>query len=116
MTAQPFLPQQEGRPGTPVLRHGATCKLQRCLSLTPHCFRGPITICTGDDKISLSPALDEYASLISDVLGLHVYFVGTRPRSRKWGNGSSGSDNGESVEDLLDELTIDGKFTSVQIN
>ena len=82
----------------------------------PRCFRGPMTIRTGDDRISLFPALDEYASLISDVPGLHAYFVGTQPHSGKWGNGSLGSNNGESVEELLDELTIDGKFTSVRIN
>ena len=82
----------------------------------PHCFRRPMTIRTGDNRISLFPALDEYTSLISDVPGLHVYFVGARPRSGKWGNGSLGSDNGESVEDLLDELIIYGKFTSVWIN
>ena len=75
-----------------------------------------MTIRTGDERISLSPALDEYASLISDVPGIRVYFVGARPCSGKWGNGGSGSDNGESVEDLLDELTVDGKFTSVRIN
>jgi hypothetical protein len=80
----------------------------------PRCFRGPITIRTGDERIAFSPALEEYASLISDVPGVRVYFVGARPRSGKWGNG--GSDNDESVEDLLDELTVDGKFTSVRIN
>ena len=79
----------------------------------PRCFRGPITIRTGDERIALSPALEEYASLISDVPSIRVYFVGARPRSGKWGDG--GSDN-ESVEDLLDELTVDGKFTSVRIN
>jgi hypothetical protein len=80
----------------------------------PRYFRGPMTIRTGDERISLSPALDEYASLISDVPGIRVYFVGTRPRSGKWGYG--GSDEGSSVEDALDDLTIDGKFTSVRIN
>jgi hypothetical protein len=75
-----------------------------------------MTIRTGDERISLSPALDEYASLISDVPGIRVYFVGARPRSGKWGNGGSGSDNGENVEDLSDELTVDGHFTSVRIN
>jgi hypothetical protein len=80
----------------------------------PRCFRGPITIRTGDDRIAFSPALGDYASLISDVSGIRVYFVGARPRSGKWGNG--GSDSDESVEDLLDGLTVDGKFTSVRIN
>ena len=80
----------------------------------PRCFRGPITIRTGDDRIAFSPALGESASLISDVPGIRVYFVGARPHSGKWGNGDS--DNGESVEDMLDELTIDGTFTSVRIN
>ena len=80
----------------------------------PRCFRGPITIRTGDERIDFSPALGEYASLISDVPGIRVYFVGTRPRSGKWGNG--GEDNSESIEDSLDELTVDGRYTSVRIN
>jgi hypothetical protein len=80
----------------------------------PRCFRGPMTIRTGDERIDFSPALGEYSSLISDVPGIRVYFVGARPRSGKWGNG--GSDDGESVEDILDELTIDGRYTSVRIN
>jgi len=33
-----------------------------------------------------------------------------------WGNGDGGSGDGESVDDLLDELTIDGRFLSVRIN
>ena len=80
----------------------------------PRCFRGPIAIRTGDERIAFSPALGEYTSLISDVPNIRVYFVGTRPRRGKWGNGDS--DNGESAEDLVDELTIDGRYTSVRIN
>src|SRR5258708_17963748 len=80
----------------------------------PRCFRGPITIRTGagDERIALSPALGEHASLISDVPGVRVYFVGARPRSGKWGDGNEGN----SVEDLLDELTVDVRFSSVRIN
>ena len=81
----------------------------------PHCFRGPITIRTGDDRIALSPALEERTALISDIPGVRVYFVGDRPRSGKWGSGDD-SDNGGSLEDSLDELTVDGKYTSVRIN
>ena len=44
-----------------------------------------------------------------------MYFVGTRPSSGKWGS-NSGSDNGETVEDLLDELTVDGRYTSLRMN
>ena len=57
----------------------------------------------------------EYASLISDVPGTLVYFVGTRPSSGKWGSNGD-SDNGETVENLLDELTVDGGYTSVRMN
>jgi hypothetical protein len=81
----------------------------------PRCFRGPLTIRTGapdDDRVAFSPALGEYASLISDVPGVRVYFVGARPRSGKWGNGNGG----ESVEDHLDEVTVDVRFSSVRIN
>jgi hypothetical protein len=82
----------------------------------PRCFRGPITIRTGDDRIAFSPAFAKRAGLMSDVAGVRVYFVGDRPRGGKWG--SSTSNGGEAVgEDLLlDEISVDGKFTSVRIN
>ena len=78
----------------------------------PRCFRGPITIRTRGDRVAFSPALEESTALISDVSGVRVYFVGERPRSGKWGNGSSSV----TKEDLLDELSVDGRFTSVRIN
>jgi hypothetical protein len=81
----------------------------------PRCFRGPITIRTGDDRIAFSPALGERTALISDVPGVRVYFVGARPRGGKWGSGD-GDDNGETAEDLVDELSIDGRYISVRIN
>ena len=81
----------------------------------PRCFRGPITIRTGDDRIALSPALEERTALISDIPGVRVFFVGDRPRSGKWGSVDD-SDNVESLEDSLDELTVDGKYTSVRFN
>lgn len=82
----------------------------------PRCFRGPITIRTGDDRIAFSPAFAKRAGLMSDVAGVRVYFVGDRPRGGKWG--SSTSNGGEAVgEDLLlDEISVDGRFTSVRIN
>ncbi|KAF8475249.1 hypothetical protein DFH94DRAFT_760225 [Russula ochroleuca] len=81
----------------------------------PRCFRGPITIRTGDDRIAFSSAFEERMALISDVPGVRVYFVGNRPRGGKWGSGDS-SGSGETVEDLLDEVTVDGRYTSVRIN
>jgi hypothetical protein len=81
----------------------------------PSCFRGPITIRTGDDRIAFSRALKKRTALISDVPGVRVYFVGDRPHSGKWGNGDTSTS--ETVEeDSLDELSIDGIFTSVRIN
>jgi len=80
----------------------------------PRCFHGPITIRTGDERIAFSPEFKECASIILDVPSTKVYFVGDRPHSGKWGSGSS--DNGESEEDPLDELTVDGRFTSVRIH
>jgi hypothetical protein len=71
----------------------------------PRCFRGPITIRTGDARIALSPAFAERAALISDVPGVRIYFVGDRPRGGKWGYGDT-NDNGETDDDLLDEITI----------
>ena len=78
----------------------------------PHCYRGPMTIRTGDDRIALSPALEERTALISDIPGVRVYFIGDRPRTGKWG----ASGNRGKLKELLDELTIDGKYTSVRIN
>jgi hypothetical protein len=78
----------------------------------PRCFRGPITIRTGDDRVAFSPALGKRAALISDVPGVRVYFVGDRPLSGKWGDKTYTS---KTVEEL-DELSIDGRFTSVRVN
>ena len=86
-----------------------------CVSL-PRCFRGPITIRTGDDRIALTPALEERTALISDVPGLRVYFVGDRPRVGKWGSDGDNNDNGGTVEDSLDELTVSGRYSSVRVN
>ena len=79
----------------------------------PRCFRGPITIRTRDDRVAFSPAFKERAPLISDVSGIQTYFVGDRPR--RWGNCDS-SNNAETVEELLDDISIDGRYTSVRIN
>lgn len=79
----------------------------------PRSFRGPITIRTLDDRIAFSPALKVRTALVSDVSGIRVYFIGDRPRGGKWGN-CSNSKNGE--EDLLDEISVNGRFTSVRIN
>ena len=85
----------------------------------PRCFRGPITIRTGDDRIALSPALEEHTALISDVPGVRVYFVGDRPRAGKWGNDGDNSNNSDgdgTMEDSLDELSVSGRYSSVRIN
>ena len=47
--------------------------------------------------------------MISDVSGDRVYFVGDRPRG--WRN----DDNSGTAEHLLDQISIDGKYTSVRI-
>ncbi|KAH9954739.1 hypothetical protein BC827DRAFT_1241236 [Russula dissimulans] len=78
----------------------------------PPCFRGPITIRTGDERIALSPGLTECTALLSDVPGVREYFVGERrPRESR----GSGKVNGR-PEEPLDELVVRGKFTSVRIN
>jgi hypothetical protein len=87
----------------------------------PRCFRGPITISTGDDRIAFSPAFEECMSLLSDVPGFRVYFVGERPLKGKWGSECGGDadadeEDGESPGEPLDELSVGGKFTSVRIN
>ena len=84
----------------------------------PRCFRGPITIRTGDDRIAFSPALEEHMSLLSDIPGFLVYFVGERPFKGKWGSGGNGDgdEEGESSEEPLDELSVGGKFSSVRLN
>jgi hypothetical protein len=77
----------------------------------PRCFRGPITICTGDDRIVFSPAFEKCTVLTSDVQGVRVYFVGDRPQGGKWGISGGGT-----VDELLDEISIDGRHTSVRVN
>jgi len=80
----------------------------------PRCFRGPITIRTGDDRVAFSHAFQERTTLISDISDVRVYFVGDRPRGGKWGKGDDG-DGGETARDLLDELSVSGRHTSVRI-
>lgn len=82
----------------------------------PRCFRGPITVRTGDDRIALTPAREERTALISDVPGLRVYFVGDRPRVGKWGSDGDNGDNDGTVEDSLDELSVSGRYSSVLVN
>ena len=84
----------------------------------PRCFRGPITISTGDERIAFSPALEECIALVTDVPGIRVYFVGERPLGGKWGLSGDAEDvlGGTPEEEPLDELSISGKFVSVQIN
>jgi len=89
----------------------------------PRCFRGHITIRTGDDRIALSPALKGCTALLSDVPGVRVYFVGDRPRGGTRHGGMSRattSDNNKGKASLqdgpVDELSVSGKFTSVRIN
>ena len=81
----------------------------------PRRFRGPITIRTGDDRIAFSPAFGAHTALISDISGVRVYFVGTRPQNGPWGIAND-NNNGENVEELLDEITVNGRFTSTRIN
>ena len=82
----------------------------------PRCFRGPITIRTGDDRIAFSRAFQERTTFVSDIPGGRVYFVVDRPRSGKWGRGDDASGNdGERAEDLLDKLSLRGRYTSVRI-
>ena len=109
--ARPFLSGQK-QPRPPIPQHGTPCQFRRCIRLLPRCFRRPITIRTCDDRVAFFPALEERTALISDVSGVRVYFVGERPRSGKWGSGS----NSETEEDLLDGLSVNGRFTSVRIN
>ena len=109
--ARPVLSRQE-QPHTPFLDMELRANFGDVYVSLPRCFRGPITIRTRGDRVSFSPALEESTALISDLSGVRVYFVGERPRSGKWGKSSSS----ETKEDLLDELSVEGRFTSVRIN
>jgi len=84
----------------------------------PRCFRGPITIRTGDERVAFSPALEECTALLSDVRGVQVYFVGDRPFKGKWGIHNENRDDGRgySLDEPLDELSAGGRYTSVRIN
>jgi len=78
----------------------------------PRCFRGPITIRTGDERIALSTGLAECTALLSDVPGVREYFLGERrPKESRGGGKLNGT-----PEEPLDELVVRGKFTSVRIN
>jgi len=81
----------------------------------PRCFRGSITTPTGDDRIAFSPAFAELALLLSEIplAGVRTYFFSDRPCGGKWGYG----DTSEKADDnLLDEITVYGKYTCTRIN
>ncbi|KAH9066820.1 hypothetical protein EDB87DRAFT_1588404 [Lactarius vividus] len=84
----------------------------------PRCFRGPITIRSSHERIKLSSALVTRTTMLSDVQGVRVYFVGDRPHSWRWrgGIGKEGKkDASGSLEEPLDELSVGGRHTSVRI-
>lgn len=54
-------------------------------------------------------------SLLSDVPGFRVYFVGERPLKGKWGSDNADKE-GEPSGEPLDELSVGGRFSSVRIN
>ncbi|KAF8498511.1 hypothetical protein F5888DRAFT_1689600 [Russula emetica] len=91
-----------------------SCLLSMAFSL-PHSFRGPITICTGDDRIAFSPAFAERVTLLSKVslAGVRTYFVGDRPKGGKWGYGDTSD---KTDDNLLDNITFYGKYTCTRIN
>lgn len=81
----------------------------------PRSFRGPITINTGDDRIAFSRAFAERVTLLSNVklAGVRTYFVGDRPEGGKWGYGDTSEKNDD---DLLDNVTVYGRYTCSRIN
>jgi hypothetical protein len=81
----------------------------------PRSFRGPITIRTGDDRIAFSPAFAERVVLLSKVslAGVRTYFVGDRPEGGKWGYGDTSD---KTDDNLLDSITVYGKYTCTRIN
>ncbi|KAH9027190.1 hypothetical protein EDB84DRAFT_1439917 [Lactarius hengduanensis] len=85
----------------------------------PRCFRGPITIRSPHERIAFSAVLERRVAPLSDAQGVRVYFVGDQPRSGRWRGGvgeEGGKDAGGSLEEPLDELSVGGRHTSVQIN
>ena len=56
-------------------------------------------------------------ALLSDVRNVRVYFVGDRPRSGRWygGDNAEGASAGGSQEEPLDELSVNGRHSSVRI-
>ena len=81
----------------------------------PRSFRGPIMIHTGDDRIAFSPAFAERVVLLSKVslAGVRTYFVGNRPEGGKWGCGDTSD---KTDDNLLDSITVYGKYTCTRIN
>ena len=84
--------------------------------LLPRFFRGLIVIQPSRyqqniENITLSPALEESAVLLSDVHGARVYLVGDRPRAwmscddDKEGKEAAGG-AGKFAEEILDKITV----------
>jgi len=65
----------------------------------PRSFRGQLTLHTNNGRVHLSPALALHAATLSTLNGTHTYFVGERPRSGTWDDGTNG--DGEPVDVVM---------------
>jgi len=62
----------------------------------PRSFRGQLTLYTDNGRVHLSSALALHTATLSTLNGTHTYFVGERPRSGTWDDGTNG--DGEPVD------------------
>ncbi|KAH9962164.1 hypothetical protein BC827DRAFT_1267153 [Russula dissimulans] len=65
----------------------------------PRSFRGQLTLHTNSGRVHLSSALALHAATLSTLNGTHTYFVGERPRSGTWDDGTNG--DGEPVDVVM---------------
>ncbi|KAN0134722.1 hypothetical protein V8E53_007507 [Lactarius tabidus] len=106
-----FASESERRPSLDIhiRAHGG-------ISLSLPCFfRGLITIRPSREAITLSPALEERAALLSDVTGARVYFVGNRPRSWMLSKEEAAAGAGSDSDEPLDRLSVGSWSSALQI-
>ena len=89
----------------------------------PRCFRGLMMIKSSQGRIRFTPLFEERTTLLSDIAGIRMYFVGDRPRSwMLWRKDDDKKEGEEGVarsciypEESLDKLTVGSLNSGVQI-
>jgi hypothetical protein len=89
--------------------------METYLSRFPVPFAGQLQSKPVTDRIAFSPAFAECVMLLSKVplAGVRTYFVCDRPEGGKWGYGDTSD---KTDDNLLDNITVHGKYTCTRIN